>query len=183
MIIITLGESIRQIREQSNMSITQLSRISGITSSHISQIERDLTSPSVSVLRKISAALGVPVSVFFTNEEQERGEVVRHNKRKRLQLPDSHIVYEVLSPASSKNLQLLMTTLEAGVSSSEAPMSHGGEECALVTGGTVEFTIGDETYVLEDGDSISYEGSIPHKIRNIGETEVIIISAISPPGF
>lgn len=135
------------------------------------------------MLRKISAALGVPVSVFFTNEEQERGEVIRHNKRKRLQLPDSHLVYEVLSPVSSKNLQLLVTSLEAGVSSSEVPMSHGGEECAMVTGGTVEFTIGSETYILEDGDSIAYDGSIPHKITNIGSTEVVIISAISPPGF
>lgn len=179
----TLGECLREIRESSDMTIADLAKLTGMTSSHISQMERDLASPSVSSLRKLAAALNVPVSRFFSHEEQDPGAVVRVQNRKKLKLPGDHIVYELLSPDFTNSVQMLLTRLEPGVQSSEEPMGHGGDECAYIMGGTVQFIIGGDMYLLNDGDSIYYEGRHPHKIINVGDSEVTIISAISPPGF
>ncbi|HWQ75811.1 MAG TPA: XRE family transcriptional regulator [Syntrophomonas sp.] len=178
-----LGETLRRIRENANMNIKQLADETGLTSSHLSQIERNLASPSVSALRKIAESLGVSISTFFEYEEEESGVVVRKQKRKQLKLPDSLIEYQLLSPDFTKAVQLLLTTIKPGAHSSEEPMGHGGEECAVILGGSVQFTVGGETFSLEDGDSIYYNARIPHKFVNTGETEVTIISAISPPGF
>jgi len=179
----TLGECLREIREGKEMTIADLAKLTGMTSSHISQIERDLASPSVSSLRKLAAALNVPVSSFFSHEEQNSGAVVRKDHRKKLKLPGAHTSYELLSPDFTKTVQMLLTRLEPGAHSSEEPMGHGGEECAYIIGGTVKFIIGGEKYTLHDGDSIYYKGQHPHKIINVGDSVVTIISAISPPGF
>lgn len=180
----SLGDTLRRIREKQNLNIAQLAKETGMTSSHISQIERDLASPSVATLRKIASVLNVPISTFFDQDQSEAGSVVHRNHRKKLQLSDSDVEYELLSPDFTSTIQMLLTIIEPGVHTSEEPMSHGGkEECAVVMGGSVKFTIGGDSYTLNDGDSIYYDPRVPHKIVNTGETEVTIISAISPPGF
>jgi Predicted transcriptional regulators len=180
---LTLGERLRTIRESLNLNIAELAKRTSMTSSHISQIERDITSPSVSALRKIARELNVPISTFFAGENTLHGAVVSSNTRKRLKLPNSNLEYELLSPDFTKMTQLLLTRIDPGAESSEEPMGHNGEECALILGGSIQVVIGDQEYILKDGDSIYYEGTIPHKFLNISDTVVTIISAISPPGF
>lgn len=181
--MLSLGDIIRKTRENADKTIKQLADETGLTSSHLSQIERNLASPSVSALRKIANALGVNISDFFVQDDSDTGVVVHRSKRKKLSLPHSDIDYELLSPDFTSNVQLLLTRIEVGAQSSEEPMGHGGDECAVVFGGRVKFLVGGDEYILEDGDSIYYNARVPHKLTNIGDTEVTIISAISPPGF
>ncbi|MEW6523656.1 MAG: XRE family transcriptional regulator [Bacillota bacterium] len=177
-----LGDRIRQIRQQQGTSLVQLSRKVGLTPSLISQVERDLVSPSINSLRKIARALDVPITAFF-EEDGPQGTVVRAASRKKLLLPDSLVEYELLSPDQNRRVELLLTRLGVGGQTSEDAFGHDGEETVLVLGGQVKFYLGTEVHILNDGDSVWFEASVPHKMVNTGQTKVTLISAISPPSF
>lgn len=177
-----LGEKLREIRESKGITIAELAKRTELTSSLISQVERDLASPSVSTLKKIAIALDVTMSKFF-EDDSPVDIVVRKNCRRKLQIPDSHLIYEIVSPSFARSVQLLITKLEPGAESSVSPLAHHGDECAMVLGGKVEFVVGEKKYIIEDGDSIYIENDIPHKLTNIGDTEIMLISSISAPGF
>lgn len=180
----SLGKRIRELRTERKRSIASLAQEVGVTSSLISQVERDLASPSVSTLKKLATALGVSVTTFFEGDGYSGDSVVvRRDKRKKLFLPESKVHYEMLSPGFKKNMQVILLEFEPGGVSSEVSLGHGGEECNIILGGSVEAIIGADRYILNDGDSIYYDGSIPHRFINIGDTKVTIISAITPGIF
>lgn len=177
-----LGEKIRKIRSEKNMSLRDIAERTGLTPSFLSQVERDLTEPSITSLRKISAALDVPI-FFFLLEAEETNPVIRKNQRKVLQLPQSNLVYELLSPNLEKSMEIMIGKLQPGAESCEIPLSHPGEECIVVLEGKMQITVGSETHVLEEGDSIYYHSTVPHILKNVGENELVFLSAITPPMF
>jgi transcriptional regulator with XRE-family HTH domain len=107
--------------------------------------------------------------------------VVRRDQRRRLQFPSSH-VYELVSPNLAWPIEFLYVQLEAGHPPVES-MAHPGYEIALVISGTLHAVVGDEEYILEAGDSIALDSSVPHRVENRGTEPVIQISAITPPRF
>lgn len=107
--------------------------------------------------------------------------VVRGDQRRRLQFPNSH-VYELLSPNLAWNVEFLMVELRPGHPPVES-MAHGGQESALVIAGTMHVVHGDKEYVLETGDCISLDSSVPHRAENRGTETVVQICAITPPRF
>lgn len=180
----SLGDKIRSFRLEKNRTITSLAEEIGVTASLISQIERNLSSPSVSTLKKIAQALDIKISNFFeTDYNGNNIAVIRKENRKKLTLPQSHVLYELISPNFKKDLQVFIVELDIEGETSEILMGHGGDECNLIIGGTVEAILGGEKFILNDGDSIFYSGDIPHRFRNIGATKITIISAISPAEF
>lgn len=63
----------------------------------------------------------------------------------------------------------------------ETPYTHEGEECGVIIQGRLEFTIGNQTCILEEGDSIYFDASIPHRWRNDGKKDVHVVWAVTPP--
>lgn len=177
-----LGETIRRIRAEKNMSLRELADKTDLTPSFLSQVERDLAEPSITSLRKIADALGVPIFYFLLDNEKP-SPVVRKNERKTLKMPQSHLMYELLVPNLDRSMEVWMGRLEPGAVSCETPLSHQGEECLFVLQGLMEVQLGEEIYVLEEGDTIYYFGAVPHQLKNIGEGELVFISAITPPLF
>lgn len=177
-----LGDKIRKIRSDKNMSLRELADKTGLTPSFLSQVERDLAEPSITSLRKIAEAMGVPI-FYFLLEGNEPSPVVRKHERKVLRMPKSHLSYELLSPDLDKTMEVWMARLEPGAVSCDTPLSHPGEECIVVLQGAMEIQIGDETYFLGEGDSIYYFAAIPHKLTSVGEKELVFISAVTPPMF
>jgi transcriptional regulator with XRE-family HTH domain len=177
-----LGEKIRKIRVDRNMSLRELAEKTGLTPSFLSQVERDLTEPSITSLRKISAALDVPI-FYFLLESSEMSPVVRKDERKVLKLPQSNLAYELLSPDLEKSLEVMIGRLEPGAQSCDVPLSHPGEEFIVILEGTMEITVGSDTYILEKGDSIYYHSAIPHILKNVGKKQLVFLSVITPPVF
>lgn len=178
-----IGDSIRKLRLQKDLTIQQLSELTGLSQSLISQVERDLVSPSVVSLWKIAQALGVPAGYFF--EASSTGNmVVRKNQRKKLLLPSFNAAYELLSPDTSRNMEFLMITLDPGeTNTTDGLLTHKGEECGVVISGTMQVQLGDETYVLEEGDSIYFKSTIPHRFKNVGDKPVMAVWVDFPPMF
>ena len=174
---------IKKIRKSKGMTLEVLSKKTGLSLSFISQVERGVTNPSINSLRKIAVALEVPLTTFFEESHPVAGPVVRKHERKVLENTDSHLTYQLLSLGPSRRLDFLLTRLEVGATSAEAPMAHKGDEAALVLQGKCRIELGYETYELEEGDSLYIKENTPHKFTNIGNVPLIIISAIAPPGF
>jgi len=178
-----LGRRIRVRRKQKNMTIAQMAKKTGLTTSFLSQVERGKTGISISSLRAISEVLGVPIFLFLIDGDGSLGIVVRRNARKTLRLPDSRLTYELLVPDLNRSLEFWMAHLEQGASSSDAPLSHPSEECLLVLQGVMKIEIGKDTFTLYEGDSICYDGRIPHRGTNIGDGMLVFVSASTPPVF
>lgn len=178
-----LGERIRQKRQQSEISLQELANRTGLTASFLSQVERDVTEPSISSLRRIASALEVPV-FFFLLDEGAPSPVVRKHERRVLRLSDTTAQWELLSPSDPQSqLEVVLTRLPPGVASGDEHQSHPGEESFVVLEGVLEVTVADETYVLQEGDAIQFRASLPHRIRNGGKTELVVLAAITPPRF
>lgn len=178
-----VGRTIREQRRRQGLSIRETAEMAGVTPSHLSQIERGVTNPSLAVLRKVATALSLPLTTFFDDTFGGERLVVRHDRRPKLQLPDAKVVYELLSPRMLRQVEFCKVVIEPGGETVAEPMSHGGEETALVEEGLVELFIEGEVLVLEDGDSVYIPPHAKHRWVNIGPRPAHVVFAISPPMF
>lgn len=177
-----IGAKIRQKRQEKGMSLKELAESTDLTASFLSQVERDLAEPSITSLRKIAGALEVPI-FYFLLENESTSPVVRRDERKILKFPESQLAFELLSPDLNRQMEVMMAKIEVGASSCDEPLSHPGEEFIFVLRGQMRVDIGDDTYLLDECDSIYFFAAIPHKLTCVGEEDLVIISAITPPRF
>jgi transcriptional regulator with XRE-family HTH domain len=188
-----VGASVRQLRLERGFLGKELAAAAGVSPSLISQIENETTTPSLDVLRSIANALHVQVGDFFTPDGTATGNgvtptakatrVVRANARKKLILPTSHWVYELLTPDLQGRIELLWIEIGPGLPPPSEPSAHEGEESNVVIRGRVHIRVENEDYVLQAGDSITFESSRPHWTANLDDEPAVLISAITPPSF
>ena len=187
----SLGAKIRQYRKTLQLTLTELAEQCNISTSFLSQIERDQANASVATLHTIADVFGLPLATFFEEPGQKNdlpsaettAMVVRADQRKTLIYPKSGIRNELLSPDLQRNIQMMRVIIPPGIGTGDIPLVHDGEECGFVLQGQVEIWVGDETFILNPGDSIYQSSTIPHRSRNIGDIDAIIIVAITPPSF
>lgn len=190
-----IGEKIKALRLANRITLNELSQKSGVSKSLLSQIERNISIPTVTTLQKIANAFGIPISRMFgenncvaptgstnRNDTNSGGVmVVRKGRRKKLIMPWG-AWQEMLCPDLRHKIEFIFLHYPVGAKVEEF-YSHEGEECGMVLEGKYKGTIGDQEIILEAGDSIYYDSSIPHRWENVGETEVRAIWAITPPSF
>jgi quercetin dioxygenase-like cupin family protein len=109
--------------------------------------------------------------------------VVRANERPRVRVGGNTSCVEVLSAQPKRNLELLLAELPPGLSAGDKRHFHHGEECMLCLEGQVSILCGEHHAVLEAGDSVHYDGRVPHAIENSGTTTARVIIAITPAAF
>jgi transcriptional regulator with XRE-family HTH domain len=184
--IAELGAQLRTLRKQRDLTLAQLSQASGISTGLLSQMERGLGNPSFNTLVQVAHALGVPVASLFRSNDAG-SPVVRQNERRRIDIhaggADEPTVTELLTPALTGALVVLMVEVPPGYSSEERPFSHEGEEFGLILEGHHEVHVGDDIYTLGPGDAITYSSRIPHWYHNPGDEHVRSIWVITPPTF
>ena len=180
-----MGALIRRLREWAGMTLTDLSRVAGVSQGLLSQIERGRGNPAYLPLLKIAKAFDVPVGRFFdSGGEPADNRVVRADKRRQLQVTDRGLVYELLTPTMNGQLLVLKARIPAGYSNESVPFNHHrAEECLFVLEGTCYFQVGEDGYTLDAGDSITYQGDQPHWFRVVGDAEAVIIATMTPPVF
>ncbi len=177
-----IGTKIREKRKELEYSLKDLADKTDLTPGFISQIERDLAEPSITSLRKIAKALNVAVFYFLMTEEEVKA-VVKKGERQKLNFADSHMTYELLSPDLNRQMESFLGELEPGAMTCEEPSTHPGEEITYVLKGKMWIIVGNDEYTLEEGDTIYYFGSVPHKIVSVGDENLVFISTITPPQF
>ena len=177
------GSMIRRMRKSQNLTLADFAEKTGLSLSFLSQIERGIINPSIISLRKIALTLGTTLSSFFDESESTKGPVVKKEERRVLVNTDSRLIYQLLSSDNNRRIEFLLSRLEIGSASAESPMAHKGDEAGLILQGECLFELGEDKYDLEEGDSIYIVENTPHRFTNTGNIPLIIVSAISPPGF
>jgi transcriptional regulator with XRE-family HTH domain len=181
--VVALGQVLRETRVASHLSLETLAAAAGLSAGLISQLERGLGNPSFLTLRRLAAALQVPLGHFLQGP-QTGPMLVRADQRKRLRLPTEHgLVYELLTPGVGGTLEVLRSQIPSGFDNRDQPFRHAGEECVHVLSGTLQVGIGRRRFELAEGDSITYDSSLAHWWVNASGAGAVIIGAVTPPSF
>lgn len=177
-----IGKKLKTTRLKNDMTIQELAARSRVSSNMISRIERGLTTPSVEILMKLAGAFGMSINYFV--EEAEKGMTVVHTTKGGgvpvFFFEDKHRITSITQGIRDPSFSVFYDTLEEGVSSGEAAMVHTGEEFALVQQGQIEFTISGDIFLLNEGDSLAFKASLPHRWQNRHNGQTVVLWVVSP---
>ncbi|MBA3556859.1 MAG: helix-turn-helix domain-containing protein [Gemmatimonadales bacterium] len=176
-----LGESMRRLREEQQLSLRALAERTGFSASFLSQVENGQASPSLASMERIAAALGVTLSQFFqTAEGNASPAVVRVAQRVRLDSKWSRARIEALAAdRPGARLDPILVTLEPGSTSGTRAFTSPREEFALLLEGSAVLTLETTEQLLECGDSVVIRAGVARRWRNdtLSPTKIIIVSA------
>ncbi|HWB22637.1 MAG TPA: cupin domain-containing protein [Gaiellaceae bacterium] len=194
-----LGARLREERDRVGLSLRELARRLEVSPSLVSQIETGKTQPSVRTLYAIVNELGVSLDDVFSRENggvrtsRGRGKkrpggdaVQRAHDRSVIDL-GSGVHWERLTTWNDRDVDFLYAIYEPGGASSpdESLVRHNGREFGIVVSGKLGVTVGFDEYVLEPGDSISFDSSVPHRLHNDGAEVVnaiwVVLGRHHPP--
>jgi transcriptional regulator with XRE-family HTH domain len=171
-----LGVRIRNVRKERGLTLKELERVSGFSATHISEIERGKTSPTIGALVRISQALGKDTSFFLEEEQLNEIALVRRDDRQPLPPGVAKVRGEYLTPGiPGGRLNAYMIYLEAGDSKEVVYEPHAGEEGVLVVAGRVEALIGGRAITMDVGDSVQYPADRAHGFKNLGREEAKLL--------
>lgn len=181
-----LGKKIREVRKSRKINLVKMSELVELSPSYLSQIERGIINPSLTALRKIAKVLEVPIYAFLKDED-EKGVLIKKDKRVKLELPDTDITYEFLTPTKLKSgnpsLEVIYMKLNPHSWSSESDSFHSADECIFMIEGEIVVHLGGDEYHLSKGDSLYIREDFTHRLYNPSESVAILLSCISPPIF
>jgi transcriptional regulator with XRE-family HTH domain len=174
-----IGERIRARRKELGLNLRELGEQVNVSASFLSQVENNQVSPSLNSLQSIATALQVPM--FYFLNDVSGGEIVRVDKRRRLYFAHSKMGYDLLTPNFSRQMMAVLIHMEPYACRVAMPLARPTEQWMHVTQGRMEIKIGEETSILETGDTIYYDGDLLREFRSICDEELIIICCITPP--
>ncbi len=177
-----IGSKIRSLRLTHDMTLEDLANRTELTKGFLSQLERDLTSPSIATLVDILEALGTNLTEFFTETPQEKVVFTAADVFEKVDEEAGSRV-EWLIPNAQKNLmEPILMTLNPGASTSrEDP--HVGEEFGYCLSGSLAVIHGGKRHRLKKGESFYFRSNMPHQIVNPGKTPATFIWVAHPPSF
>ncbi|NMR29144.1 helix-turn-helix domain-containing protein [Crystallibacter degradans] len=181
-----VGQRLRFLRQQRNLTLRQLAHRLGISASALSQMETGRRRPSLQRLHQIVAELGFPLTAVFDNEPQGsvnvpkakladantltpsveiRGALIQRAQQAPTMILSGGIEWRGASPIHMEGVDVLRVTYPPH-SAPSGLMTHEGVEIVHVIFGALDFEVGGETHHLEEADSIMYQSTTPHKVSN-----------------
>jgi transcriptional regulator with XRE-family HTH domain len=197
-----LGPRLRRVREERGLSARELARRISCSPSLISQIERGVSAPSVGMLYTLASELRTSLDFLFGARVPGDALMLTAHGDGRVRpgaarsasdgvLPDGHgivqragtrrtidlasgVRWERLTPVADDRADFLEVIYEPSGHSTDSrrPLRHDGHEYGLITSGTLQASVGFETYTLGPGDSIAFDSSVPHEYWNTTDQDV-----------
>jgi len=178
-----LGTRIRSLRQARHLTLRDVADRANVTESFLSQVERDVTSPSIATVHRIARALDLSIAQLFA-EDAESGRVVRREARRRVVYPGLRAVDEFLTSNMAGRLQVIQSTIDPGGGTGAEPYTHeSDEEVVVVLSGVLDLWVADEHYVLREGDAITFPSRLPHWNANHGDAAATVLFCLTPPSF
>ncbi len=179
----SVGQRIRDLRLEKGWTLKDLAAKCELSTSFLSQVERGLSSVSITSLHIICQALGMTLGEFFRqlgdgiarpNGGERTAEVMKANDQRAVNLSEASIKYRFLSREfPGRQFEIMLGEIPPGYI--YPPFPHEGEEFGYVLEGQLVLTIGDETYTLGPGDSYHFAASTPHGYQAEGGASVRIL--------
>lgn len=180
----TLGADLRALRKSRGLTLTDLAEILDRSVGWLSQVERDLSAPSITDLRHIAAALEVPVSLLFGQSNapvHEAGRIVRAHARRAIGSNDAGLVEELLSPDLTDDFEMVHSTFEPGGRVKEM-VTRPTQEVAYLLSGTLQIEINETVHTIHPGDSFRIRGEA-FRWSNPYAEPAVAIWVIAPPVY
>ena len=179
-----IGAKIRELRTAKKLTLQDVSKETGFSTSLLSQIENNNISPPIATLSKIANFFEVRMGHFFAEEEECTFEVVRSNER--IAMPrvisedgSSHgYFFESLSVRKkNKKMDPFLLTLNEQVTNT-CTYSHSGEEFLFIMQGKAELVLDDQRILLNAGDSVYFDSNLKHRLLSVDRGEVKVLAVV-----
>ncbi len=174
-----IGGKLRERRKEQGLSLRELGEKAGVTASFLSQVENDQVSPSLNSLQSIATALGVPM--FSLLNDTPGGNVVRVDQRRKFKFEDDQISYDLLTPDFTRDMMAYLINIEPGSRRIAQPLAKPTQQWMHVVEGQLEIVIGEDVYLLEEGDTVYYDGELLREFGSGNDEKLIILCCITPP--
>lgn len=180
---IEVGRRLKELRLAHGLSQRSLAKRAGVSNATISMIEADRVSPSVAALKQILAGFPIGLAEFFASAPAEADKVV-WRASEMTEIAGGAISYrQVGGDLAGRSLQMLHERYRPGAASGRPAISHQGEEAGVVIRGLLELEVDGRHFTLKPGDAYLFDSRRPHGFRNVGDGDLILISACTPPSF
>ena len=167
---VNVGRRLRELRIERGISIRALAEQSGLNVNTLSFIENSKTSPSVSTLQQVAAALKVPITAFFETETPLRKIVYQKADERQTAAFAYGTLADLGAGFARSGLEPFVVTLEPRADSGDTPIVHTGLEFVFCLDGCIGYEVDGQDFTLEPGDSLLFEAHLPHRWRNAGDS-------------
>ncbi|MBE5776960.1 MAG: cupin domain-containing protein [Clostridiales bacterium] len=178
-----IGEKLRQLRLQRNLTQEEMADRCELSKGFISQVERDLASPSIATLTDMLECLGSNLREFFSDRHDEK---IVFSESDMFVKEDEEILRGSITwliPSAQKNsMEPILVHLDADGQTQEIP-PHEGEEFGYVLSGTIVLHLGGKQHKVRTGESFSIHPGASHYIENTGKRPATFIWVSNPPNF
>ena len=165
-----LGRRVKQLRLQKGMTLKEVEAKVGVSATHVSEVERGKTSPTVGALSKIEAALEVNASFLIDFPIGQQVSVTRPGSRPTLVLSGHSVQMEVLTREQPyAEMSLFMVTIAPDLKERLYREARPGDKFLHIVDGVLEITVGGKTFILKRGDSLHFKATQPQELNNLGD--------------
>lgn len=172
-----IGKRIKRARLDKKISLDTMANETGMSKEFIKKIEAGDKRPSVGTLLQISRTLHIDSSLLL----KEQDETIEERSRAYAKRTDNYAYTPLSQNAENKHLKAFRIVVEAQKQHDGVGFQHEGEEFVYVLKGKVEVKVGDHTNTLKKGDSLHFNSSVKHDLRNIGKTDAELIVVVYAP--
>ena len=175
-----IGNKLKQLRILKGLTQEELADRAELSKGYISQLERDLTSPSIATLMDILQCLGTSIGEFFNEEPEEQVVFGKSDYFEKVDAESGCSVTWIIPNAQKNRMEPILLTLEPGGSTSpDTP--HEGEEFGYILSGSVSIHLGGRVHRAKKGESFCYTCDRQHFLTSKAGATLIWVSA--PPNF
>ncbi|MDF2988956.1 MAG: putative transcriptional regulator [Eubacterium sp.] len=177
-----IGEKIKQLRIKNGLTQEELANRCELSKGFISQLERDLTSPSIATLMDILESLGTNLKDFFNESVNEKVVFKKDDVFVKEDKESGYILRWLVSNAQKNMMEPILITLSPS-GSSEVDDPHEGEEFGYVVSGGIIVCLGTQKFKVKKGESFYFKPTAPHNIVNAVKSDSVILWVATPPTF
>ena len=177
-----IGHKIKELRIQKGLTQEDLADRAELSKGFISQLERDLTSPSITTLTDVLQVLGTDLSLFFSEENDEQIVFKDQDYFEKVDAELSNKIEWIIPNAQKNAMEPIRLTLSCG-GSTYPDLPHEGEEFGYVLSGSIQIHLGNKTYRAKKGESFYFISGKKHSISTDNKAGATLIWVSTPPSF
>lgn len=167
-----VGQKIKEIRKQQNKTLQQLSVVSGLSSGYLSNLERNVISPTISQLQKVCFALNVNITDVLAVHKTAISPVTKMEERKVFFSEKGKVKYEILN-SEENEIEGICITVEKGINYERTSWGHDYDEIAIIIKGSLCIEMLNQEFIVNAGDTIYIKKNTLHTFKNIGDSTCV----------
>ncbi len=180
--MIDIGDKIKRQRLKLGLTQEELAARTELSKGFISQLERNLTSPSIATLMDILETLGTDISAFFLEATPQKVVFAAEDMFIKEDVEKGYAIEWLVPNAQKNQLEPILVTLSPG-GETPAQDPHEGEEFGYVLAGSVYIFLGEQKHRVRRGESFCFQPASLHFIKNMGRSEARLLWVATPPSF